>query len=111
MTDLVKTVADAVGSRPDRFWKATLFASGRLMLGVNALEPGQEQAVHDHPEQDKFYLVQEGGGLFTLGERTIEAGAGQAVWAPAGLAHGVRTPGPGRLVLIVGIAPGPPERP
>jgi mannose-6-phosphate isomerase-like protein (cupin superfamily) len=107
MDDLVKSVADAVGSRADKFWKATLFASDRLVLGVNALSAGQEQAVHEHADQDKFYLVQEGLGLFTLGERTTEVGPDRAVWAPAGLPHGVRNPGPGRLVLIVGIAPGP----
>jgi hypothetical protein len=48
---------DRVGSNPDKQFKATLFQSGRLMLGLNCLEPGQSQHAHTHADQDKFYFV------------------------------------------------------
>lgn len=96
---------DHLGSRPGKFYKATLFQSPRLMLGLNCLEPGQAQAIHDHADQDKFYLVMEGEGEFVVGEETQTAVAGGVVWAPAGVPHGVRNAGVVRLVIVMGIAP------
>ena len=93
------------GSSPNKFYKATLFESGRLLLGLNCLEPGQTQKAHDHAEQDKFYYVVEGQGAFVVGDEARTAGPGSVVWAPAGVAHGVSNEGPGRLVLLMGIAP------
>lgn len=103
----VTRLADHVGARADKFFKATLFSGERLMLGVNCLEPGQVQAPHDHADQDKFYYVAEGRGRFWLGVEQIEAGPGEIVWAPAGLSHGVANDGDTRLTLLVGIAPAP----
>ena len=70
--------AEHAGADAGRFFKATLFRSGRLLLGLNCLEPGQAQAVHDHADQDKFYLVLEGEGAFTVGAEaaTFRAAAG-----------------------------------
>ena len=96
-----------VGARPDKFYKATLFQSERLLLGLNCLEPGQTQHVHTHADQDKFYFVLEGEGEFTVGEETQTAGVGVTVWAPARVEHGVTNQGTARLVLLVGIAPAP----
>jgi mannose-6-phosphate isomerase-like protein (cupin superfamily) len=103
----LKRTADSFGRRDDKEWKATLFESPRLLLGVNCLEPGQAQKVHEHPAQDKFYAVQEGIGRFTVGADTFDAGPGDVVWAPAGMPHGVANAGKTRLSLLVGIAPGP----
>lgn len=97
---------DHVGARPDKFYKATLFESPRLLLGLNCLEPGQTQHAHSHDGQDKFYFVVEGEGEFVVGEATRTAGAGVTVWAPSGVDHGVTNHGDQRLVLLVGIAPG-----
>ena len=44
--------ADHAGARPDKFYKTTLFRGDALLLGLNCLEPGQTQAVHDHADQD-----------------------------------------------------------
>lgn len=98
---------DHVGARPDRFYKATLFQSGHLLLGLNCLEPGQTQHTHTHDDQDKFYFVLEGEGEFVVGEERQRAGVGVTVWAPAGVEHGVTNKGEARLVLLVGIAPSP----
>lgn len=93
------------GARPDKFFKATLFQSPRLLLGLNCLEPGQSQAAHDHAEQDKFYFVIEGQGVFTVGAETQTAGPGSVIWAPAGVPHGVENTGAARLVVLMGLAP------
>lgn len=107
MVDLIKTVAEHGGVRTEKFYKTTLFQSEALLLGLNCLEPGQVQTPHDHAGQDKFYFVVEGEGLFWLGEESRPAVAGDVVWAPAGVVHGVRNESDTRLTLLVGIAPAP----
>jgi quercetin dioxygenase-like cupin family protein len=94
-----------VGNSPTKFFKATLFESPRLLLGLNCLEPGQAQSAHEHADQDKFYFVVEGQGEFSVGGETRQAGPGVTIWAPAGVPHGVTNRASERLVLLVGIAP------
>jgi len=96
-----------VGADPERVFKATLFQSPRLLLGLNCLQPGQRQETHLHAHQDKFYFVLEGQGEIIVGEEVVRAGPGLAVWAPAGAEHGVTNIGVHRLVLLVGISPAP----
>jgi mannose-6-phosphate isomerase-like protein (cupin superfamily) len=96
-----------VGSNPDRMYKATVFESPRLLLGLNCLEPGQSDRVHTHADQDKFYYVIEGEGEFTLGEDLLKAGTGQTVAVPAGIPHAVRNSGNERLVILMGLTPWP----
>ena len=107
--EYVKKLSEHVGARPEKFYKATLFHSDALLLGVNCLEPGQTQPAHDHAGQDKFYYVVAGSGRFQVGEEHLTAGPGEVVWTPAGVVHGVTNDGQERLTLLVGIAPGPPR--
>ena len=97
------------GSDPEKLFKATVFeAEGDgLFVGLNCLEPGQEQRVHTHAGDDKFYYVVEGQGEFVVGEETRLAGVGHVVCAPAGVSHGVANKGSVRLVVLVGMAPAP----
>ncbi len=105
--DLVKQLDTHVGVSAGKFYKTTLFRSDALLLGVNCLEPGQAQKLHDHADQDKFYYVVAGNGRFQLADKQITAGAGAVIWAPAGIMHGVENAGNERLTLLVGIAPAP----
>lgn len=98
---------EMAGSNPDRMYKATLFESPRLLLGLNCLEQGQSDRVHTHPGQDKFYFVLEGEGEFAVGDEVLTASEGQTVLAPAGVTHGVRNNGSKRLVILMGLAPWP----
>jgi len=90
--------------------KATLFEGAGLMAGLNAFEPGQEHAAHSHAGTDKLYEVLDGKGEFTVGaeKQTLERGA--LVFAPAGVPHGVKNVGAGRLLLLVVMAPPPTGR-
>lgn len=99
--------SDFVGSRPEKFFKDTLFRGQHMMVGINCLEPGQSQPVHEHGTADKVYIVMEGSGQFTVGDDTQQAAQGQVVWAAAGVPHGVQNNGSERLVLLVSIAPPP----
>ena len=105
--ELLKRLSDHVGIDESKFYKTTLFRGDSLLLGINCLEPGQAQKPHDHANQDKFYYVIEGSGRFQLGDQHVTAAAGEVIWAPAGLIHGVENEGENRLTLLVGIAPAP----
>ena len=94
-----------VGSQPEKFYKTTLWQGQHVMIGLNCLEPGQTQKVHAHDGADKFYLVLEGRGKFTVGEEEREADTGSLVVAPSGIPHGVTNSGDVRLSLLVTIAP------
>jgi len=86
--------------------KSTLFESPRLLVGLNAFEPGQEQPVHTHAGADKFYLLVTGKARFILGDSVREAGPGDLILAPEGVPHGIET-ALERTVMLVAIAPAP----
>ena len=92
---------------PDRMGKSTLFRSERVMVGLNAFEPGQAHPLHAHADMDKVYHVIEGRGLFLLEGREEPMQAGRLLVAPAGAPHGIRNPGPGRLLVLAVLAPAP----
>ena len=87
-------------------FKHTFLNTSRVLVGINVLAAGQEQPIHDHQDQDKFYFVLEGTGQFTVGDQTVPCGPGTLVLAPAGTDHGVKNSGPQRLVFLTTIAPG-----
>lgn len=87
--------------------KATLFESPRLLVGLNAFEPGQEHALHAHAGQDKVYHVLEGDGLFLLEGRELPMTQGDLLVAPDGVPHGVRNTGGGHLLVLAVLAPSP----
>ncbi|MCY4661250.1 MAG: cupin domain-containing protein [Acidobacteria bacterium] len=92
---------------PDRMGKSTLFRSERLLVGLNAFEPGQEHGLHAHGGMDKLYHVIEGEGLFLLEGREEPMRAGTLLVAPEGVPHGIRNTGPGRLLVLAVLAPAP----
>ena len=93
--------------RPKKMGKSTLFESDRLLVGLNAFEPGQEHGLHAHDGMDKVYQVVSGSGLFLLEEREIPMEAGVLLVAPDGVPHGIRNTGNGRLVVLAILAPSP----
>ena len=92
---------------PAKMGKADLAATEHLFAGLNAFEPGQEHALHVHEGQDKFYLVLEGEGEVTVGSESSRIHAGDFVLAGSGESHSLKNPGPGRLIVLVVMAPPP----
>ena len=91
--------------------KSTIFESPRLMVGLNAFEPGQQHALHAHAGMDKVYSVVEGEGVFLLEASELAMRAGDLLVAPEGVPHGVRNTGTSRLLVLAILAPAPSERP
>lgn len=93
--------------RADKMGKSTLYQSPRLLVGLNAFEPGQAHALHAHEGMDKLYHVVEGEGQFLLDGRALPMRAGDLLVAPSGVPHGVRNTGGARLLVLVILAPAP----
>lgn len=98
---------DHAAYRADKMGKATLFASDRIMVGLNGFEPGQEHALHAHAGMDKVYYVLEGRGLFLLEGRELPMEEGVMLVAPDGVPHGIRNTGDARLLVLAILAPSP----
>jgi mannose-6-phosphate isomerase-like protein (cupin superfamily) len=94
----------------EKFYKTTLWQGQHMLVGLNCLEPGQDQKSHAHQGADKFYLVLEGRGSFTVGDETRDAEPGDLICAPAGVMHGVSNRGNERLSVLVAISPPPPTK-
>ncbi len=92
---------------PEKMGKATIFESERILVGLNCFERGQEHDLHGHAEMDKVYHVIAGEGRFLLEDRELPMDAGVMMVAPAGVPHGIRNTGNGRLIVLAILAPAP----
>jgi quercetin dioxygenase-like cupin family protein len=106
MSEFFRSITDSAAFSGEKAAKADLYAGERLFVGLNCFEPGQAQKVHAHTGADKFYYVVSGRARLSVGEQTREVAAGDIVWAPAGVPHGVAE-ALERTILLVGIAPPP----
>jgi len=104
-----RRVSEAETFSASRSTKADLFAGGQLFVGLNCFEPGQTQPVHAHAGADKFYFVVSGKARLSVGDESRLATAGELVWAPADVPHGV-VEVLERTTLLVAIAPPPRPR-
>jgi mannose-6-phosphate isomerase-like protein (cupin superfamily) len=104
---LVINPADLAEWRSDKMGKSTIYESARLLVGLNAFEPGQSHALHAHAGMDKMYYVVTGSGLFLLAGRELPMEAGDLLVAPDGVPHGVRNTGPERMLVLAVLAPAP----
>jgi quercetin dioxygenase-like cupin family protein len=100
-------VPSLIGFAPDKMRKVGLVDTPNLFCHVYCFEAGQEQAGHRHAVGDKLYYVLDGTGRIRIGPEERDVGAGDLVCAPAGEEHAVRNPGPGRLSVLVVMAPKP----
>ena len=99
--------ADRAAYSAEKMGKTTIFESPRLLVGLNAFEPGQQHALHAHVGQDKVYHVLEGEGVFLLDSGELSMRPGDLLIAPEGVPHGVRNTGASRLLVLAILAPAP----
>ena len=104
---IIHNAASAAVFNREKMGKTTLAAAEHLFAGLNAFEPGQEHPLHTHEGQDKFYLVLEGEGEVTVGSQRSRIQPGDFVLANSGESHSLRNPGPGRLIVLMVMAPPP----
>src|SRR5262245_21857490 len=96
-----KDVLAAAEFSDEKMRKINLFETKNFFCDVYCLEPGQEQKVHAHEDEDKIYYVLDGHGSFVVGDETRELPQGQIVMAAAGAPQCVESTGDARLRLLV----------
>jgi quercetin dioxygenase-like cupin family protein len=106
MTRYFKSVDALASFTEEKAFKADLFTSRKLFVGLNCFQRGQSQKIHVHSDSDKFYLVLSGKARMVVGNETREVGGGTVVWAPADLPHGV-SEALEPTVMLVAMAPAP----
>ncbi len=84
MTHIVNT-SDLPGETARQF-EGYHYADVEVSFFVSATRPGRGPSLHTHPYAEVF-VVQAATLTFTVGEETVEAGAGQIVIVPAGVPH------------------------
>ncbi|MEM8838839.1 MAG: cupin domain-containing protein [Pseudomonadota bacterium] len=57
---------------------------------------GEGPKLHVHP-YDEIFTIQEGRARFTVGDKVIDAEAGDIIFGPANVPHGYQNLGPGKL--------------
>jgi len=92
---------------PAKMQKINLFETKNFFCDVYCLEPGQEQKVHAHQDEDKIYYVLSGCGAFIVDDESRELDEQQIVFAPAGSNHGVQNTSGERLTVLVFMTPNP----
>jgi len=103
----VRNVASLATFSSERMTKTTVAQGDLLFAGLNSFEPGQQHTLHAHAGQDKLYFILEGSGEVQVGADTQVLSAGDAAFAPSGVVHAIRNPGPGRLIVMAVLAPPP----
>ena len=90
---------------PDREgpWRGVVegFAVGGqvTVLAYGTDEIGAGPRLHVHP-YDETFIVVAGRARFVVGDTTLDAGAGEIVFGPAGVPHKFENLGPGRLQTV-----------
>jgi len=81
-------------------WKGVVdgdqLSSNMTILFYATEEVGVGPLWHTHP-YDEVFIVTEGRALFTIGDKKIEASAGDILMGPAAVPHKYENLGPGRL--------------
>jgi len=94
----------------EKMGKVALASGEHLYAGLNCFLPGQAHQAHTHADQDKMYVVLAGHGEAQVGGETTEVGAGDIVFAPAGMLHGMKNTGEEPLSVLVVFGPPPKQK-
>ncbi len=105
--EVFKRIPSHLAFSAEKMKKVNLFDTERMFCDVYCFEPGQEQTSHVHKGSDKVYYILQGKGLIRIGQEEKELSEGNIALAPSGSEHGVKNPGPDRLVLLVFMSPKP----
>lgn len=91
----------------EKYQKNNIFMTENSMLDAYCLLPGQQQKLHAHTANDKYYVIWEGVGSVTIGEETRTLHPGELACAQPGIPHSIANTGDVPLVALVLQAPKP----
>lgn len=100
MTGGARILDRADWARDPELWRGRLegreIGTGVSVLFFASAEIGAGPVLHRHP-YDEIFIIRQGRALFTIGDETVEATAGQILLAPADTPHKFSNLGPGLL--------------
>ncbi len=79
-------------------------ASQNLSLQISEIPIGSEQPIHNHEPEQCYYIIK-GKGLMVIENESQEVKAGDAIFIPSNLKHGIKNLGNEGLEYITANAP------
>ena len=76
--------------------------ASELAVWLNDVAPGEEVRRHSHDCEEVIYVAA-GQLVASLGRETFELAKGDALFAPTGVVHGFRNPGPGPTSVVASL--------
>lgn len=104
---IIRKAASLAQFAAAKMGKVSVASGEHIYAGLNCFEPGQEHKAHIHADQDKLYVILEGAGEASVGGESQPVEPGDVILARAGILHGMRNTGTGRLVVLVVFSPPP----
>jgi mannose-6-phosphate isomerase-like protein (cupin superfamily) len=68
-------------------------------------EPGSQQNLHAHPDEEQVYVIVAGRGLMHVADEEREVGPGTMILVPKGASHAIRNVGSEELAYVSATAP------
>ncbi|MDQ3933878.1 MAG: cupin domain-containing protein [Actinomycetota bacterium] len=108
-TEQLAPLAVSAGEGEARWWsaglaviKATAADTGGRMTILEITEPpGNAAPLHVHHTEDESFFILEGSAVFEVGDRTVEARAGDYLFGPRDVPHRYTTGPEGCRMLFV----------
>jgi quercetin dioxygenase-like cupin family protein len=79
--------------------------SHALSFLASSLPPGDVIPVHKHLNEDEFFFIHKGSGLFTLGEKQYAVKEGAIIISPRNVWHGLQNSGTETIEMRFGYTP------
>ena len=79
---------------------SNLEKSNRNMLGYSVFRPGIDTKQKIHVEAEELAYVVSGSGKITVGNELISFSAGDSIFIPPGVPHGVRNDGSADVAMV-----------
>ena len=75
-----------------------------LSVQISEVPVGSEQPIHEHEPEQCYYIIK-GKGLMNIEEESKEVVAGDAIYIPSNLKHGIKNIGDDMLEYLTANAP------
>lgn len=79
-------------------------ATQNLSIQISEVPIGSEQPIHDHEPEQCYYIIK-GNGLMMIDGESKEVTAGDAIYIPSSLKHGIKNVGNEVLEYLTANAP------
>ena len=103
-------IADLADDTAEEKVRKRIFLSDHIVSEVVFYEKGGSTVEHHHPRQDEIFLVLEGSGIITVGEKEVRVEPTSMLFVPANEKHSVIVDDDCRMTLMFFKGPGRPGK-